>query len=109
MTSGRPRARLTGGGPTWDLRAKKQGPSRPRPAVSEADVLMALDEAILGMRIALRDGDLGRAREMRRNAWGYVEMLPLGATWRQRRTLGQLKDLLRVAERSRRIGRRPTA
>jgi predicted aconitase len=69
--------------------------------VPEADALMALDEAVIGMRIAIRDGDLRRAREMRHQAWGYVELLPLGATWRQRRTLGRLKELLRAAERRR--------
>jgi hypothetical protein len=69
--------------------------------VPEADALMALDGAIIGMQVALRNGDLQRAREMRHQAWGFVELLPLGATWRQRRTLGRLKDLLRAAERRR--------
>lgn len=105
MARPRYRARLTGGGPTWENRPPKQRIAPPAAAVPEADALMALDGALVGLQKALQQGDLRRAREMRREAWRYVDLLPPGRTWRQRRTLGRYKVRIREAEeKARRSG-----
>lgn len=99
MTNNRPRARLTAGGPTWDQRTKAPAQRHPQGPVPEADALMALDEALVGLRIAFKEGDYPRAWAMRREAWRYADLLPPGRTRHQRRALGQYKELLLVAQR----------
>ncbi len=62
MRTSRP-ARLTSGGPTWDLRTPKKGsrPARQSP-VSEANAAMALNDAITVAAAALGKGDVAQAR-----------------------------------------------
>jgi hypothetical protein len=100
MRTSRP-ARLTGGGPTWDLRTPKRvsRPARKSP-IPEADAAMALNDAITGVVAALGKGDVAQAREMRRRAWEYVALLPPAQTVRQRRTLGMLRRRIAQAERA---------
>jgi hypothetical protein len=100
MRTSRP-ARLTGGGPTWDLRARKGGGRPPRKSpIPEADAAMALNDAITGVVAALRKGDVAQARAMRRRAWEYVGLLHPAQTVRQRRTLGMLRGRIAQAERA---------
>ncbi|MFF9981144.1 hypothetical protein [Streptomyces erythrochromogenes] len=105
MTNNRPRARLTAGGPTWDLRTKTPTQRRPQGPVPEADALMALNEALVGLRIAFKEGDYPRAWEMRRDAWRYADLLPAGKTRQQRRALGQYKELLLAAQKIKRTSK----
>lgn len=102
MTNNRPRARLTGGGPTWDLRSKTPAQRTPQGPVPETDALMALNEALVGLRIAFKEGDYPRAWTMRREAWRYADLLPPGKTRQQRRALGQYRQLLLAAQRLKR-------
>lgn len=99
MSGNRPRARLTGGGPTWELRTKPPRQQHPQPLVPEADALMALDEALVGIRLALVAKDFRRAWVLRSEAWRYADLLPPGKTRKQRRALGQYKVLLLAAQR----------
>ena len=100
MRTSRP-ARLTGGGPTWDLRTPKRlgRPGRKSP-IPEADAVMALNDAITGVVAALGKGDLAQARAIRRRAWEYVALLHPAQTVRQRRTLGMLRRRIAQAERT---------
>jgi hypothetical protein len=100
MRTSRP-ARLTGGGPTWDLRTPKKGsgPARKSP-IPEADAVMALNDAITGAAAALGKGDVAQARAMRRRAWEYVAFLHPAQTASQRRTLGMLRRRIAQAERT---------
>jgi hypothetical protein len=105
MRTSRP-ARLTGGGPIWDLRTPKRAsrPTRKSP-IPEADAAMALNDAITGAVAALGKGDVAQARAMRRRAWEYVALLHPAQTARQRRTLGMLGRRIAKAERT---GRSPS-
>ncbi len=100
MRTSRP-ARLTGGGPTWDLRTPKRGgrPARKSP-IPEADAAMALNDAITGVVAALGKGDVAQARAMRRRAWEYVALLHPAQTVRQRRILGMLGRRIAQAGRT---------
>jgi len=102
MTSSRPRARLTGGGPTWEHRTKKPSQRPPQGPVPETDALMALNEALVGLRVAFKVGDFPRAWAYRREAWRYADLLPPGKTRRQRQALGQYKVLLLAAQKAKR-------
>ncbi|WP_159046986.1 hypothetical protein [Streptomyces sp. XY66] len=102
LTNNRPRARLTAGGTTWDLRTKAPAQRPPQGPVPETDALMALNEAVVGLRIAFKEGDYPRAWAMRREAWRYADLLPPGRTRQQRRALGQYKELLLAAQRLKR-------
>lgn len=87
--------RLTGGGPTWDLRGKRGGPKpgggpKRRGRVPEADVLMMLDDSIAGIVAALSRGDVVVGRELRRRALKYAALLPAVRIRRQRRILDEL-------------------
>ncbi len=102
--------RLTGGGPTWDLREKRGG-GGPRPAsepkrsgpkrrgagnaarsrVPEADALMILNDSIAGIFVALKQEDVSVSRQLRHRALKYAAMLPRGQTRRQRGILDELK------------------
>ena len=107
MRTSRP-ARLTGGGPIWDLRTPKRAaglPTRTSP-VPEADAAMALKDAITGAVAALGKGDVAQARAMKRRAWEYVALLHPAQTVRQRRTLGMLGRRIAQAERTGRTGQR---
>jgi hypothetical protein len=102
MRTSRP-ARLTGGGPTWDLRtpSRESRPTRTSP-IPEADAAMALNDAITGAVAALGKGDVAQARAMRKRAWEYAALLHPAQTVRQRRTLGILGRRMAQAERARR-------
>lgn len=92
--------RLTGGGPTWDMRPRKARVRPPRKSpIPEADAAMALNDAITDAVAALRKGDVAQARAMRRRAWEYVALLHPAQTVRQRRALGMLRSRIAQAER----------
>jgi hypothetical protein len=100
MRTSRP-ARLTSGGPTWDLRTPKRVGRPPRKSrIPEADAAMALNDAITGIVAALGKGDVVQARAMRRRAWDYVALLHPAQTVRQRRILGMLSRRIARAERA---------
>ena len=103
MRTSRP-ARLTGGGPIWDLRTPKRAADRPARTspLPEADAAMALNDAITSAVAALGKGDVAQARAMKRRAWEYIALLHPAQTVRQRRTLGMLGRRIAQAER---IGR----
>jgi hypothetical protein len=103
MRTSRP-ARLTGGGPIWDLRTPKRAADRPARTspLPEADAAMALNDAITSAVAALGKGYVAQARAMKRRAWEYVALLHPAQTVRQRRTLGMLGRRIAQAER---IGR----
>ena len=105
MRTSRP-ARLTGGGPIWDLRTPKRAAGRRHSRVPEADAAMALNDAIAGAVAALGKGDVAEARGMKRRAWEYVALLHPAQTVRQRRTLGMLGRRIAQAERTERTGQR---
>ena len=101
MRTSRP-ARLTGGGPIWDLRIPKSEADRSArtSSVPEADAAMALNDAITGAVAALGKGDVAQARAMKRRAWEYVALLHPAQTVRQRRSLGMLGRRIAQAERT---------
>jgi hypothetical protein len=100
MRTSRP-ARLTGGGPTWDLRTPKRASRPPRKSpIPEADAAMALNDAITGVVAALGKGDVAQARAMKRRAWEYAALLHPAQTIRQRRILRMLSRRIAKAERA---------
>jgi hypothetical protein len=100
MRTSRP-ARLTGGGPTWDLRIPKRAGRPPHKSpIPEADAAMALNDAITDVVTALGKGDVAQARAMRRRAWEYAAMLHPAQTVRQRRILRMLRPRIARAERA---------
>lgn len=63
---------------------------------------MALNEALVGIGVALKARDFARAWALRREAWQCADLLPPGKTRRQRRALGQYKELLLAIQKAQR-------
>lgn len=94
----RPRARRTGGGPFWDERCELLDQSGD-PQPNYADLLMALDDAMLDLRAAISRRDQAVGWQSYNKARRITGVLPAGATWRQRRALKELRSALKAFRR----------
>jgi hypothetical protein len=95
----RPRARLTSGGSTWDLRPVRQPGGNPahhsKLPTAEADVRRRLEWDLAQVVVALRGGREARAWELVREARALVARLPRRSSEEQRRKINAAMVVLR--------------